>query len=183
MSLVPLFVVRYTAYALPAFWLIVARAASTLPTRLLRVAVAAIIALEVAVNLPPLYTDPFYSRSDLRAAVEQVRSSGAMDQLVIHTTEFTQYPFAYYDRGSLTDEVIPPGDRAMVRTIVSDRPSFWYVAGYDVQDPNAATSAEQQAAADLCDWRIIARYDLLGVKLYQAGPSVLLQEPGDHLTC
>ena len=173
MSIVPLFVVRYTAYVLPAFWLIVARAASTLPTRLLRAAVAGIIALEVVVNLPPLYTDPFYSRSDLRAAVEEVRSSAGADQLVIHTTEFTQYPFAYYDRGSLDDALIAAGDRASLRGVVADRPSFWYVASYDVQDPDAAASAEQQASVDLCEWRITTEYDLLGVKLYQVGRPAL----------
>ncbi len=177
MSIVPLFVVRYTAYVLPAFWLIVARAASTLPTRPLRAAVAGIIALEVVVNLPPLYTDPFYSRSDLRAAVEEVRSSAGADQLVIHTTEFTQYPFAYYDRGSLDDALIAAGDRASLRGVVADRPSFWYVASYDVQDPDAAASAEQQAGVDLCEWRITTRYDLLGVKLYQVGRPAIPDRP------
>src|SRR5262249_28344759 len=150
MWLAPLFVVRYTVYVLPAFWLIVARAIAVLRIRYLQVVAASVITVALAINLPPLYGDPFYSRPDLRSAVLFVLESPDDAQLVIHTTEFTQLPFLYYDRGSLDEALILPGDRASLRGIVADRPGFWYVANYDVQDPEGASSAEQQATEDPC---------------------------------
>lgn len=164
--LTPIYVVRYVAFVLPAFWLLVARGIDVLPTGWLRAAVAASLLLELAINLPPLYADPFYGRADLRAAAATVQSLSEPGATVVHASAFTQYPFALYDHAQLLDTVIPDDQSATL-----PRTEFWYVRDYALQDPSAADAADEQARAVLDGRTLLRQIALPGVHLYQIAPA------------
>ncbi len=173
--LVPVFVVRYATFALPLFWLLVARGVGLLPVPLLRWLVGLVVLAAVGMNLPPLYTDPFYRRADLRTAALTVKSLAAADDVVVHTTPFTQYPFAYYDKNTLEDVVIASGDRTALQRTLQTHRAVWYVVSYSVQDPTAASISAQAVMDELRDWQIVQRYDFAGVQVY-----LVTRHPGEN---
>jgi hypothetical protein len=176
----PLYVVRYVGFVLPLFWIIVADGLRLLPGRRAPLVGGAVLLVGVALNLPPLYHDSFYGRSDFRAAARTVLQLSTPGELVVHTSAFTQYPFAYYDRDQLHDVVVEPesgfasGERdpaalgldAFLGQVAMDRRGFWYVASYDVQDENASGATAAEATRLLRGWEIEQQHAFLGLLVY-----------------
>jgi hypothetical protein len=165
--LVPVFTVRYAAFVLPLFWLLVARGVMFLPMPLLRGLAGATVMAAVAMNLAPLYTDPFYGRADLRTAAFAVTAMASPGDLVVHSSPFTQYPFAYYDKDVVRDVVLDGGDGPGLERATDGSHPFWYVVSYGVQDPTAGSVAAQEAMCALRAWDVMQRYDFAGVLVYR----------------
>lgn len=170
--LTPLYVIRYVSFVAPAFWVVVARGLDLLPAGWLRWPLGALVAASVAINLPPLYGESAYGRSDLRGAAELVRWRAVPGDLVVHTRGFSEAPFAYYNRGRLEETLLPEDDPAALRATVVGRVRFWYVRDFGLLDPGEAMGVEADARRYLADWPILEHHRLHGVHLF------LLQGPG-----
>jgi mannosyltransferase len=168
----PIFVVRYVAFTVPAFWIVVARGLETVPPGLARWLLAGVVLLCVLLNLPPLYGDPSYSRSDLRAAAALVRARAQPGDLVVHSGLFTEVPFAHYNRGQLEEVRTSDPSPDTLREAVLGRQRFWYVRDFGVTDPAYAETAEQEARDLLAGWRTLEQHRVLGVHVF------LLEGPG-----
>ncbi|MBV9174601.1 MAG: glycosyltransferase family 39 protein [Chloroflexi bacterium] len=161
MWITPMYVVRYVAFVLPAFWLLVARGIDALPSNALRAAVGCAVAIELCINLLPLYGDPFYGRADFRSAAATLLSQAPAGTVVVHTSPFTQYPVAYYDGGGFADVVAGDEERNALQA-----EEFWYVRDYNVQDPAASAAADEQARDFLKGRAVLRQFDAAGVHLY-----------------
>ncbi len=166
---VPIYVVRYVSFATGAFWTLVVYGLTLVPVGALRLALAALVLVGVAVNLPALYDDPFYSRPDLRAAVGYVQSNWHDGDLVVHTDEFSAVPFDYYYYATsrvLEQVLLAPGDVAELCTAVSGHPRVWLVRNFSLQDPGDADTAERESMAYLSALRLEEQRAFLGVHLF-----------------
>ncbi|MBI4491738.1 MAG: glycosyltransferase family 39 protein [Chloroflexi bacterium] len=164
--LAPLYLIRYLCFAVPAFWVVAARGLDRVPMGILRWPLVGLVVASVAANLPALYGDPYYGRSDLRAAAEVVRARAAPGDLVVHTRPFSETPFAYYNRGQLEEVLLPEGDAAALGDAVRGRPRFWYVRDYGLLDPAEATSAEAEARRYLANRAVLQHRQVQGVQIF-----------------
>lgn len=138
--LAPVFAVRYVSPIGLGLAFLLVRGATALP-RPFAVAAIAVGFLPALLSLGPLYTDPGYSRSDLRAAALAVQSARAADDVVIHLGAFSAAPFDYY-RVAQPAAVLETNDRAELCQAMRGHPAAWLVTAYPTADDAARTSAE-----------------------------------------
>jgi mannosyltransferase len=161
---VPIFVLRYVSFALGAFWTVVVAGLYVLPWRSVRLALAVVVVAGVAVNLVALYADPYYSRSDLRAAAALIESRWQPGDLLIHTSEFSAVPFDYYTAGRVEQVLLGAEDDVALREARASRKRVWIVRDFGLLDPREA----EQAALPLPGVEAGQRFDFPGVFVFLA---------------
>ncbi|MDQ3808790.1 MAG: hypothetical protein M3336_00695, partial [Chloroflexota bacterium] len=136
----PIYAVRYISPVGLAFAFLLARGVTALPRR--AAVLAGVLAfVPVALSLPALYTDPGYSRSDLRSAARAVRTQRGPNELVLHLADFTATPFAYYGVAPPT-RVLQTDDRGELCRALRPHPGGWLVTAYAAADEAARHAAE-----------------------------------------
>lgn len=164
---VPIFILRYVSFTVPAFWIVAARGIDVVPAQLVRGGVILVLLTCMLLNLPPLY-DPASNWMDLRSAAELVQSNARPGDLVVHESLHTELPFAYYTRDELeqTSWIEDPSD---LRDAIEPRARFWYVRGFD---SGSDEIAEREARAFLAGSPVLQQYRFWRVHVF------LMQGPG-----
>ncbi len=141
LTVAPMFAVRYISPVGLAFGFLLARGITALPRPAALVA-GALAFLPVVISLGPLYTDPGFSRSDLRAAAQAVHAQGAPDEVVLHLGAFTAAPFDYY-RVEPPATVLESNDRSeLCQQLQQHDNGAWLVTAYAADDPVARAESE-----------------------------------------
>jgi mannosyltransferase len=142
----PVYAVRYVSPVGLAFGFLLARGVTALP-KVVNLAAGAVAFLPVALSLGPLYTDPGYSRADLRAAAHAVQAARTSDEVVVHMGAFTLLPFEYYEvRQPLV--VLETNDRTELCDALLSHPGGWLVTAYATDDDAARDAAETGITAE-----------------------------------
>jgi hypothetical protein len=160
----PIFVLRYLAFALGAFWTVVVAGLLVVPRRPLRWAIGGFVLVGVAINLAALYLDPYYGRSDLRGAAAVIEANWRAGDLIVHTSEFSAVPFDYYFRGRLEQVLLGAEDDVALRTAAAEHERLWVVRDFGLLDPTEGERASQA----LPGLAVRERFDLLGVYVFLA---------------
>jgi hypothetical protein len=116
-------------------------------------------------NLVALYRDPYYGRSDLRAAAAFIESQWQPGDLIVHTSEFSAVPFDYYLRGRLEQVLVGAEDDVALRAAAAEHGRVWLVRDFGLMDPAEA----EQAASALPGLPVGRRFDWLGVYVFLSG--------------
>jgi hypothetical protein len=169
---VPIYVVRYVSFALGAFWVIVVYGLTLLPNDYMRATVAALMFAGVIVNLPALYGDVFYSRSDLRGTAAFIRAHWQSRDVIVHLGEFSAVTFDYYNRGGFPQGLLGSADPAELCQTTSGYERVWLVRDFGLTDPAEAATAERESLESVAGWSVVERHEFLGVHLW------LAQAPG-----
>jgi mannosyltransferase len=168
LSVVPIYVLRYLAFAAGAFWTLVVRGLLNVPLRLAQAVLAGAIVIGVVINLPALYGDPYYSRSDLRSAASLIRSAWQSGDLVVHTREFSAVPFAYYDHDALEEVLLPEADQQALRQAAGGYERVWLVRDFGLLDPTEVEMTAQESLDYLSGFRIQQQFEFPGVHVFLA---------------
>jgi hypothetical protein len=166
----PVYAVRYISPLGLAFGFLLARGATALP-KPYAIGSAVVALAPVLLSVGPLYTDPGYSRADLRAAAAAVSAERQPNDVVLHLGAFTATPFDYY-------HVSPPGvvletnDRAELCRALLGHTAGWLVTSYPPADDEARDAAEagityRAYAGDLVRGRPLR---FLGLSVFHLGP-------------
>lgn len=103
-AVTPIYIVRSTIVALPAFYLLVARGVVTVPSRALRGVLVGALVIGLLVPLPGYYADQ--QKKQWRSAAEYVAANADEDDLVVVSQTYVRRPFNYYF--SRTDVTVAP---------------------------------------------------------------------------
>jgi len=136
----PVFAVRYISPLGLAFGFLLVRGATALRPPF-ATAAAVIAFFPVLVSLGPLYTDPGYSRSDLRAAAAAIQARRAPNDVVVHLGTFTATPFDYYGVAQ-PGVILETNDRSELCAAITTHPAAWLVTAYPPADEEARQQAE-----------------------------------------
>jgi hypothetical protein len=105
----PMFVHKYLLVSAPAFCLLVSIGVVSLRSPWLRACCAALTLLFSAAGFWVTSVSQPSHRADIRSACAYVESHRAQDELAVHTTLFTFYPFLIYQRQPGWNRVLPSG--------------------------------------------------------------------------
>jgi len=154
----PVYAVRYVSPVGLAFGFLLARGVTALP-KVANLAAGAVAFVPVALSLTPLYTDPGYSRANLRAAAHAVQAARTSDEVVIHLGAFTLLPFEYYEvRQPLA--VLDTDDRSELCDALLSHPGGWLVTAYAPDDDAARDAAETGITAESYARKLITEQPL-----------------------
>jgi hypothetical protein len=165
---VPIYVVRYVSFAAGSFWTLVVCGLLTVPVRALRWVLGCVMLAGVVVNLPALYDDHYYSRADLRSAASFVHSNWQPGDLVVHTSEFSAVPFAYYHGGRLEEVLLPEGDEPSLLEAATGYQRIWLIRDFGLADPTQADATTTDSLTYLARFRLRPHFEFLGVHVFLA---------------
>jgi hypothetical protein len=139
LTVAPVYAVRYISPIGIGVAFLLATGVSRLPTPA-GIGLGAVAAVPIVLSLPALYTDPGYSRADLRGAARAIQAQRAPDDVVLHLGAFTATPFDfYYVPNGVTLET---NDRAELCRALEGHPRGWLVTAYTPNDEEAQAQAE-----------------------------------------
>jgi mannosyltransferase len=162
---IPIYTVRYVSFVIGAFWILLVCGLSVMPGQYVRFALAVLAVLGVLVNVPALYLDPFYNRSDLRGAASSVRAGWRPGDLIVHTTQFAAVTFDYYNAGQQPQVLLSEPDPNGLCSVSVGHTRLWIVRDYGLADSAQATAAHAVLAEYAGSYPVVLSTDLLGVAM------------------
>jgi hypothetical protein len=124
----------------------------------------------VVASLGPLYTDPGYARSDLRAAAHAVQQQRAANEIVLHLAAFSAAPFDYYGVAQPA-AILLTNERQELCAAVRASSGGWLVTAYMPADDDARDAAEAGIIrSGYADGLIVGEpHRFLGVSAFRLG--------------
>ena len=140
----PIYLIRYTIGASPAFYLLVAKGVSTLDTKRVLYPVLVAVMILSGLSLQSYYVTDV--KEQWREAAEFVEINSREGDVIFNYQDWGHSPFNYYYKGDLPEIRIPWGANVqkvatLIDDVVGDKDRLWFIKwrGYNSQMWNYLT--------------------------------------------